>query len=109
MTRRRNSSLRSERGQAAVEFALVAPILIALLVAVVQAGITFNHYVTVTDAARAAARKAVTARVASLTAPDITQAATRAASDLKGPVGVVLNPPNPALPASGTTGTETAP
>jgi Flp pilus assembly protein TadG len=105
--RRRNNSLRSEGGQAAVEFALVAPILIALLVAVVQAGITFNHYVTVTDAARAAARKAVTARVASLTPTDITQAATSAASDLKGTVGVSMTPPNPALATSGSTVTVT--
>jgi Flp pilus assembly protein TadG len=39
------------------EFALVLPIIALLLFAVIQCGIAFNNYLTVTDAARAAARK----------------------------------------------------
>jgi Flp pilus assembly protein TadG len=51
-----------EQGQTLTEFALVLPILLLVLFAVIQLGIVFNHYVTVTDAARAGARKAVVSR-----------------------------------------------
>jgi len=53
---------RDEHGQTAVEFALVAPILIVLLLAIIQIGIAFHDYVTITDAARAGARQAIVAR-----------------------------------------------
>lgn len=52
----------SEDGQTAVEFALVLPILAVLLVAIVEFGVTFHDYVTVTDASRVAARKAAVSR-----------------------------------------------
>jgi Flp pilus assembly protein TadG len=44
------------------EFALVLPILALLLFAVIQFGIVFNNYVTLTDATRAGARKAAVSR-----------------------------------------------
>jgi Flp pilus assembly protein TadG len=50
--------LRAENGQTIVEFALVAPLFIALIVAIVEIGVTFNRYLAVTDAARVAARNA---------------------------------------------------
>jgi Flp pilus assembly pilin Flp len=53
---------RDEHGQTAVEFALVAPILIVLLLGIIQIGIAFHDYVTITDAARAGARQAIVAR-----------------------------------------------
>jgi Flp pilus assembly pilin Flp len=53
---------RNEHGQTAVEFALVAPILIVLLLGIIQIGIAFHDYVTITDAARAGARQAIVAR-----------------------------------------------
>ena len=56
---------RDERGQTAVEFALIAPLLVGLLLAIIQFGIAFHNYVTITDAARAGARKAIVARFAS--------------------------------------------
>jgi Flp pilus assembly protein TadG len=59
---RRNG--RRESGQAAVEFALVLPILALLLFGIIQFGITFNNYVTLTDATRAGARKAAVSRFA---------------------------------------------
>jgi len=40
------------------EFALVLPILAFLLFAVIQFGIVFNNYITLTDSTRAGARKA---------------------------------------------------
>jgi Flp pilus assembly protein TadG len=60
ITTRRSRS--SEDGQTAVEFALVLPILAVLLFAIVQFGVTFHDYVTVTDASRVAARKAAVSR-----------------------------------------------
>jgi Flp pilus assembly protein TadG len=56
------SRLRREDGQAAAEMALVLPILAAVMLAIVQFGILFNNYVTLTDATRAGARKAAVAR-----------------------------------------------
>lgn len=107
--RSRITALRSERGQAAVEFALVAPILIALLLGILQAGIAFNHYVAVTDAARAAARKAITARVSGITVADIQAAARSAAADLDtSQLGVtVADPSDPGFATPGSTLTVT--
>jgi Flp pilus assembly protein TadG len=81
-TSRRSQDLRSERGQTAVEFALVAPVLIVLLLGVLQIGIAFNHYLAVTDAARAGARKAIIARVSGATPADIEASVRAAAVDL---------------------------
>jgi Flp pilus assembly protein TadG len=50
--------LRNERGQTMVEFAVVLPVLALLLFGVIQFGIAFNNYLTITDAVRAGARKA---------------------------------------------------
>ena len=49
-------------GQAIVEFALVLPILMAILLGIIQFGIIFNNYITLTDATRAGARKAAVSR-----------------------------------------------
>jgi Flp pilus assembly protein TadG len=59
---RRKIDLRSEQGQSLTEFALALPILALLLFAVIQFGIAFNNYVTLTDATRAGARKAAVGR-----------------------------------------------
>jgi len=108
MTRRRRIGLHEEHGQAAVEFALVAPVLIALLLGIIQAGVTFNHYLAVTDAARAAARQAVEARVGGVTVAQIQQAAQNAAGglDLTGRVSVA-DPSDPTFTTSGSTVTVT--
>lgn len=45
-----------------VEFALVIPILCVVLFAVIQFGVLYNDYVTLTDATRVGARKAATSR-----------------------------------------------
>jgi Flp pilus assembly protein TadG len=71
-----------ERGQTAVEFALAAPILVVLLLGIIQFGIAFHDYVTITDAARAGARKAVVARFNGGTFAAATQAVRDSASQL---------------------------
>jgi Flp pilus assembly protein TadG len=67
------NKLKNERGQTMVEFAVVLPVLALLLFAVIQFGIAFNSYITLTDAVRAGARKAAVS------------------ADLSDPVGAATN------------------
>jgi Flp pilus assembly protein TadG len=60
--RRRHQIIADERGQTATEFALVLPLFCLVLFAIIQFGIIFNNYVTLTDAVRAGARTAVVSR-----------------------------------------------
>ena len=62
MTKRTN--WKDEQGQSLTEFALMLPILLLVLFGIVQLGIVFNHYITVADASRAGARKAVVSQQA---------------------------------------------
>jgi Flp pilus assembly protein TadG len=62
MDLRRTQLIRDERGQTMTEFAIVLPVLCLLLFGVIQFGIVFNNYVTLTDAVRAGARKAAVSR-----------------------------------------------
>lgn len=52
---------RSEEGAAAVEFALVVPLLLTLLFGIVEFGAAYNAQIVVTNAAREAARAATVA------------------------------------------------
>ena len=51
---------RHERGQAVVEFVLISNLLLLLIFTIYQFGVAFSDYIAITDAARAAARKAAT-------------------------------------------------
>ncbi len=65
------------------EFALVLPLLALLLFGVIQFGITFNNYISLTDAVRAGARKGSVARtLADPVGETIAQVRT-SATDLK--------------------------
>ena len=64
------------------EFALVLPILALLLFGVIQFGIAFNHYLTLTDAVRAGARKAAVSANASTPSGAAISAVKAAAGDL---------------------------
>ena len=72
----------NERGQAMTEFAVVLPILVVLLLGIVQFGIVFNNYVTLTDAVRAGARMAAVSRQASDPVGAATAAVDAAAANL---------------------------
>lgn len=50
--------LKSENAAAAVEFALILPVLAMVLLAIFQLGIAFNGYVAITHAAREGVRQA---------------------------------------------------
>jgi Flp pilus assembly protein TadG len=53
---------RRENGQTFVEFAIVLPILALLLFGIVQFGVAFHDYISLTDAARVGARAAAVNR-----------------------------------------------
>ena len=74
------------------EFAIVLPILVVLLFGIVQFGILFNNYVTLTDAARAGARAAAVSRQASDPTGTADAAVRASASDLtQGSLGVSVS------------------
>jgi Flp pilus assembly protein TadG len=79
------SKLRNQRGQTMTELALVLPILVVLVLAIAQFGIAFNNYVTLTDAARAAARKGAVSRDASDPKGDCQNAGYAAGGNLNKP------------------------
>lgn len=53
---------RGQEGQALVEFALVLPFLLMIVLGIIQFGILFHNYLTLTDAVRAGARQAAVSR-----------------------------------------------
>jgi Flp pilus assembly protein TadG len=78
-------TIKDERGQTMTEFAFVLPILLVVLFGIVQFGIIFNNYVTLTDAARAASRKGAVSRASSDPQGDCQSAGYAAGSNLKNP------------------------
>jgi Flp pilus assembly protein TadG len=54
--------VKRQEGQTLVEFALVLPLLALILISILQFGVLFNNYLTLTDAVRAGARKAAVSR-----------------------------------------------
>jgi Flp pilus assembly protein TadG len=68
-----------------VEFALVIPILCVVLFGVIQFGILFKNYVTLTDAARTGARKAAVSRLSATPEADVEAAVRKAASGIDKP------------------------
>ena len=76
-------SVRAQNGQAMAEFALVLPLLALLLFGVIQFGIAFNNYITLTDAVRAGARKAAVARHLNDPEAAVIDQVRTAATDLK--------------------------
>jgi Flp pilus assembly protein TadG len=74
---------RRQDGQAMVEFVIVAPILLLLVFGLVQFGILFNNYVTLTDAVRTGARQAAVSRSLQDPVGTTVNRVTRAAGHLK--------------------------
>lgn len=104
---------RSTRGVALVEFALMAPVLVLLLVGILEVGSGVNAYVTISAAARegahwaalhpGAAPSAITASVEQRVVPLDTSAMEVAASYYDGASATFLPWPESGLPAIGTT------
>jgi Flp pilus assembly protein TadG len=76
------TTLRDERGQAMTEFAVAFPIVALLLFGVIQFGLVFNTYLTVTDAVRAGARKAAVSRMDPNASSSAISAVRNSAGDL---------------------------
>ena len=75
-------SFRNQRGQSVVEFALVLPALMLILLAIVQFGMVFKQYITLTDAVREGARKAAVSRHRADRTSYVQSAVVSAGSDL---------------------------
>jgi len=58
----RRNRIADQQGQSLVELALVLPALMLILVGILQFGIVFKQYITLTDAVREGARKAAVSR-----------------------------------------------
>jgi Flp pilus assembly protein TadG len=59
---RREIQLRTESGQALVEFVFVVPVLMLVIYGIFQFAGAYNHYINLTDGTRAGARKAAVSR-----------------------------------------------
>ena len=81
-SRRNYRSLRNQRGQSVVEFALVLPALMLILLAIVQFGVVFKEYITLTDAVREGARKAAVSRHRAAPSDYVKAEVVKAGSDL---------------------------
>jgi Flp pilus assembly protein TadG len=79
----RRCPLRHQHGQTLTEFALVLPLLVFLLLAVLQLGIAFNNYISLTEAVRVGARKAAVARELSDPEAAVTAEVRGAAAELR--------------------------
>lgn len=88
-------SRQDERGQALVEFALVLPLFLTLLFAIIQFGIAFNNYLVLTDAVRSGARVAAVSRTTTDPQTAAESAVRRAAVNLDGSrLGVTVTAPS---------------
>jgi Flp pilus assembly protein TadG len=96
--RRKNDS-----GQAVVEFAVILPVLLMILFAILQFGIVFNNYIQVTAAAREGARKAAVSRSLGTAAAETaaTTSAKSAAPGLK-QTSIAVSYPNSPTFAQGS-------
>ena len=83
------------RGQAAVEFALVLPILLVMLIGIVEFGRAWNEQQVITSAAREAARKAA------ISDEDVTWADVLAAAN-NTLVAASIDPARATIPQAGT-------
>jgi Flp pilus assembly protein TadG len=73
--------LQRQDGQAFVEFVIVLPLLVLLVLGIAQFGIAFHNYLGITDAARVAARAAAVKRTSNPCGPLPSGAARRAIFD----------------------------
>ncbi|MDQ3822734.1 MAG: pilus assembly protein [Actinomycetota bacterium] len=82
MTKPKPHRIRDEQGQTMTEFALVLPVLALFLFGVIQFGVLFNNYITLTDGVRAGARKAAVSRQASNPTNETIEAVKKSAASL---------------------------
>jgi Flp pilus assembly protein TadG len=97
--------LRSARGQALVEFAIVLPVLLLILTAILQFGLMFNKYLSITDAVRTGARTLALGRgLSDPCDPAVSQTVNSAVA-----TGLTASEVTPTLTSPDTCGTGTYP
>lgn len=100
----------SDRGQAIVEFALVLPVLLLLVLGIIQFGRLYSNDETITNATRAGARVAAVSRATSDPVGTTIQAVKAAAPNLtQSQINVTVSPAPPWQPGSMVTVTATYP
>jgi len=83
--RRRVTGVAGDKsGAAAVEFGLIAPALLMILMAIIQFGLVLNNYLELTDAVRVAARTFSISGTSTTPMTSSTTAATASAANLTG-------------------------
>jgi Flp pilus assembly protein TadG len=118
-TRRRPDAERDGRGTASIEFALVAPLLLLLVLGMCQFGITLNQYLTLTNAVRSGSRQLSIDRGAATpwtdtinqiyaSAPNLTQASLTITMSVNGTACTSDATCKAALLAAGATGAPAA-
>jgi len=94
------TQLRRERGQELVEYALILPVLMLLILGTMQFALIVFSYNTIAEAARAGARYAVIGDLADH--PDLIRAAVFRVTDTAGLARAQLTVPNPVKQADNT-------
>ena len=95
--------IRPERGAAAVEFAIVAPLLFILVFGIIDFGFGFHAWNAIENSAREGARLGATDASLTNKVGDITARVQNGTSFLTGPVNVVVTcSPNPGTSAFAT-------
>lgn len=79
---RGREAARDRSGAAAVEFALVLPFLLTMLLGIIQFGITLNNYLELTNAVRTGARELAVGRTSTTPYTTATAAITSSAANL---------------------------
>jgi Flp pilus assembly protein TadG len=92
----------NEEGQAFAEFVIVAPVLLLLVFGIIQFGILFNNYLTLTDAVRAGARQAAVSRTLTDPIASATDRVKAAAANLDTSPDALEITVDPYDPKSGT-------
>jgi hypothetical protein len=89
-----NATLNNPRGAAAVEFAIVLPLLVMFVFGIVEFGIVFYNKAMITNASREAARAAIVHRAPAL---DVVQMKDEVKSAIVKYLGNPADPPNSLL------------
>ncbi len=101
---------RRSRGQAMVEFTLILPMLLLLILGIYQFGQTYADYIQVTNAARDGGRKALVSRSDASGVADVVTTAKNSTWWLdKNQIGVAVSPSQPWTTGQNVTVTVTYP
>lgn len=101
---------RRSRGQAMVEFTLILPMLLLLILGIYQFGQTYADYIQVTNAARDGGRKALVSRSDASGVADVVTTAKNSTWWLnKNQIGVTVSPAQPWTTGQNVTVTVTYP